>query len=61
MKSLTPWQFLVLPLTLSVSLAVSAQSLPEAIQTAIDNHPELRASASSRLSAKFSDSGFRVF
>ena len=52
MKSLTPWQFLVLPLTLSVSLAVSAQSLPEAIQTAIDNHPELRASASSRLSAE---------
>ena len=52
MKSLTPWQFLALPLTLSVSLAVSAQSLPEAIQTAIDNHPELRASASSRLSAE---------
>lgn len=60
MKSLTPWQFLALPLTLSVSLAVSAQSLPEAIQTAIDNHPELRASASSRLSAEEDLKGARA-
>lgn len=60
MKSLTPWQVVALPLTLSVSLAVSAQSLPEAIQTAIDNHPELRASASSRLSAEQDLKGARA-
>lgn len=45
------WPSIVLPLALSVSLAAQAQSLPQAIQTALDTHPEIRANVSGRLAA----------
>ncbi|WP_137818898.1 TolC family outer membrane protein [Pseudomonas sp. 2FG] len=43
--------FAVLPLALAVSLSSHAQSLPEAMQHALDVHPEVQAGVNSRLSA----------
>ncbi|WP_137889350.1 TolC family outer membrane protein [Pseudomonas sp. 2FE] len=43
--------FAVLPLALAVSLSTHAQSLSEAMQHALDVHPEVQAGVNSRLSA----------
>lgn len=50
MRTSTLYLF-ALPLAASLSLNAMAQPLPEAIQSALESHPELRASASSRLAA----------
>ncbi|MFN3580444.1 MAG: TolC family outer membrane protein [Pseudomonas sp.] len=43
--------FMLLPLTLSISLAAQANSLPEAIQQALEMHPEVQAEIHGRMAA----------
>ncbi|PAU87955.1 channel protein TolC [Pseudomonas sp. WN033] len=60
MRTITTWQYLIMPLALSVSLAAQGQSLPQAIQTALDTHPQIRATANSRLAANEDLKGARA-
>lgn len=45
--------FTALPLVLGASFQVQSQSLPEAMQEALDVHPEVQAAVNSRLSADY--------
>lgn len=52
-------RFLLLPLAMSVSFAVQAQTLSEAMQSALDVHPEIKSAVHGRMAAEENMKGAR--